>query len=227
MRGAEQKPERECPLRDAEAVTLSDHEQAGHGGRTHLRSLLNIHLRLSTIENFDEFCRQAVELCREGLGFDRVGIWFRDVDDPNKLVGSFGTDKKGQTRDERGMVLSVQEIAIDKLTGDGDQYTADYADVIRLLLVGISHVLYPKVRIRTIKTESHPLVAIRVEGMINDLDGNPIREGISSRAVIFGGKEIVGLITMDNLLTQHPVTDEDCELLAMYGAADQAVCRNK
>ena len=64
--------------------------------------LYDISLDLARIPTFDELCRAGVELGRERLGFDRLGIWLLDSQ-PDYTVGSFGTDEKGATRDERGI----------------------------------------------------------------------------------------------------------------------------
>jgi PAS domain S-box-containing protein len=65
-----------------------------------LRGLTEASHILAEAASFDEFCRLAVELGRETLHLDRMGLWFFDTD-PRFLVGSFGTDEQGQTRDER------------------------------------------------------------------------------------------------------------------------------
>ncbi|MDX1995458.1 MAG: ATP-binding protein [bacterium] len=66
-----------------------------------LKRLHEATAELALEPTFDDLCRQAVELGREKLGFDRLGLWFYD-DDPAYLVGSFGTDESGEVRDERG-----------------------------------------------------------------------------------------------------------------------------
>ncbi len=67
-----------------------------------LRALAELSNDLARVGDFHELCRQAVELGRQRLGFDRLGLWFR-VDDQPLAEGSFGTDERGQTRDERGV----------------------------------------------------------------------------------------------------------------------------
>lgn len=66
-----------------------------------MRALLNLGLELNKAANFDDLCRMAVELGRERLGFDRLGLWFIN-EDSTSGSGSFGTDEQGNTRDERG-----------------------------------------------------------------------------------------------------------------------------
>ncbi|MCX7047223.1 MAG: response regulator [Candidatus Sumerlaeota bacterium] len=65
-----------------------------------LRSLHEVGNELSRIASFDDLSRRAIELGREKLGFDRIGIWFFDKQN-NYFVGSFGTDEQGNLRDER------------------------------------------------------------------------------------------------------------------------------
>ncbi len=60
--------------------------------------------QLSKAESFDELCRQAVELGRARLGFDRIGIWFVG-ERLGVAKGSFGTDEHGGLRDERGATV--------------------------------------------------------------------------------------------------------------------------
>ena len=72
---------------------------------TRLRSLHEISMELSRSADVDSLCRKAVELCIARLGFDRIGIWFLDSEDPQFIVGSWGTDEDGRLRDERGIRL--------------------------------------------------------------------------------------------------------------------------
>ncbi len=75
--------------------------------REQLSVLQEVSIELSKVPTFDDLCRQAIELGRSRLGFDRLGIWFIDENDPQSMIGSFGTDEGGQLRDERGRRLSI------------------------------------------------------------------------------------------------------------------------
>jgi len=86
--------------REAEAE-LRRREEAERLFQERLRSLLEVTHALEQTESLAELCRRAVELGRLRLGFDRLGIWLVDEADPDYILGTFGTDKTGATRDER------------------------------------------------------------------------------------------------------------------------------
>ncbi len=65
-----------------------------------LRALQEISLELTRQTSFDDLCRQAVELGRARLRFDRLGLFFL-ADEPGYYRHSFGTDENGNTVDER------------------------------------------------------------------------------------------------------------------------------
>ena len=74
--------------------------------REHLTALHEVTNELSKAESLDDLCRQAVELGRSELGFDRMSLWFV-ADEPNTVVGSFGVDEEGNLRDERNLRIDV------------------------------------------------------------------------------------------------------------------------
>lgn len=68
-----------------------------------LKALGCISTKLLALTGLDELCREAVELARSCLGFERVGLWLLDADG-QQARGTFGTDRDGNTRDERAWV---------------------------------------------------------------------------------------------------------------------------
>jgi PAS domain S-box-containing protein len=58
--------------------------------------------------NLDELYRRAVELGRERLGLERCGLFLYD-EAQGQLLGTYGTDERGQTTDERGARLEAPE----------------------------------------------------------------------------------------------------------------------
>ena len=82
-------------------LLLQKSEEGEHRFRQQLEALAEITNQLNLTESLDALCRKAVELGRDRLGFDRMGIWFR-TDEPDVVMGSFGVDKEGEICDERG-----------------------------------------------------------------------------------------------------------------------------
>ncbi len=80
--------------------SLRQQQAAEQGLQNRLRALSEVSIHLARLNTFDELTRQAVELGRERLGFDRLSLWFIDELIPF-ATGSYGTDESGQTRDER------------------------------------------------------------------------------------------------------------------------------
>jgi diguanylate cyclase (GGDEF)-like protein/PAS domain S-box-containing protein len=66
-----------------------------------LTALHEVNLDLSLVDSIDEMCRLAVLAGRVKLGFDRLGLWFVDPQNPDYLHGSYGVDENGAVRDER------------------------------------------------------------------------------------------------------------------------------
>ncbi|NJN54111.1 MAG: hypothetical protein HC804_04750 [Anaerolineae bacterium] len=66
----------------------------------HLQILQEVNLELSRVQNMDDLYRHAIEQGRKALGFDRIGLLLYEQT-ANTMRGTFGTDDKGQLRDER------------------------------------------------------------------------------------------------------------------------------
>lgn len=68
-------------------------------------SLLDAIDELAGYPDLDKVLRRSVELARECIGLERVGLFL--LDEPNKLMrGTFGTGARGETTDERGIHFS-------------------------------------------------------------------------------------------------------------------------
>jgi DNA-binding LacI/PurR family transcriptional regulator/signal transduction histidine kinase len=94
--------------------TLRESEQKEREFQERLRILLEISNELSLAESVDDLCRQAVELGRARLDFDRLGIWFHRPE-AGIIDGSFGTDAAGNTTDERAVHLATRELQLEIL----------------------------------------------------------------------------------------------------------------
>ena len=96
---------------------LRKKEETERSFRTRLEALHEVNIELAGSESVTQLCRRAVELARGRLGFDRIGLWFADEDEPNVFVGSFGTDESGRLRDERGRrITPVQDPLLMQVT---------------------------------------------------------------------------------------------------------------
>jgi PAS domain S-box-containing protein len=85
--------------KQAEAALRQNREAALQFSKQ-LAALQDITNELSKAESSENLCRQAVQLGRTHLGFDRVSIWFIE-EDLGIMRGSFGTDERGELRDEQ------------------------------------------------------------------------------------------------------------------------------
>ena len=65
-----------------------------------LTKLFAVERELARADSMDALCLRAIVLGCEQLEFDRLGLWFFDVQ-PGRLRGMFGTDEHGKLRDER------------------------------------------------------------------------------------------------------------------------------
>jgi len=79
-----------------------------------LKRLNEITIELESFKSLDDLCYHAVTFGREKLGFDRIGIWLADENNPDMRHGVWGTDRHGNIRDERGIARPVpsHEIAM-------------------------------------------------------------------------------------------------------------------
>ena len=83
------------------ALNLDQTDQSRLEFQQQLIALQKVSIELTKAKTLDELCRQAVLLGRSELGFDRLGIWFYDEEDPEYMNGSYGVDEEGNLRDER------------------------------------------------------------------------------------------------------------------------------
>lgn len=78
---------------------LRRREDSGYQFQKRLKALNEISAELSRIDSFDLLCRQIVQLGKDRLGFDRLGLWFCDLEH-EVMVGSYGVDEQGGIRAE-------------------------------------------------------------------------------------------------------------------------------
>ena len=89
---------------------LRESERNTRNFQEYLKTLHDITMELSRIELLDDLCRMAVGLGRNRLGFDRMGLWLYDPE-TELVVGTYGTDRDGNTADEREIRLPVEALS--------------------------------------------------------------------------------------------------------------------
>ncbi|NLX12526.1 MAG: PAS domain S-box protein [Phycisphaerales bacterium] len=67
-------------------------------------------------------------------------------------------------------------------------------------------------------------IAFRTEGLLHDLQGRAVGEGIRIVAAIWDGQKTIGYLSGDNLLTRRELTERDGELLALYASVLGHLC---
>lgn len=146
-----------------------------------LKALHALSSELTTLPDRDTICRMGVLGGAQQLGFDRLAIWFGEVDTPF-IHGSYGIDENGNLRDERNARIAVVSSTpfYQVLTG---QKRCD---------------VFPKL----------PLL---------NHTGTVVGEGTLVLSSLWTGRKSVGVLCCDNLLSGKEFTDQDVELLQLYG----------
>jgi signal transduction histidine kinase len=85
---------------------LRQQQTAEQALQMQMRTLNQLSIELTRSTTFDDLTRNAVEMGRARLGFDRLSLWFLEPDGVVAL-GSFGTDEQGNTRDERMIRIHI------------------------------------------------------------------------------------------------------------------------
>jgi len=120
---------------------------------------------------------------RNGLDFDRVGIWLYDSN-KNIMTGSYGTDRSGEMIEEWELNFPVNpDSFFDKVLSrqDGFYFTDDYQGVHRL-------------------SPGHDM------------------EGVKYNAAVgcWSGDKPVAILSVDKLLTNRPITENQLEALRLF-----------
>lgn len=157
--------------------------EESHAFQTKLKALHEITRLLSEADSVDAVCRLAVELGRDQLGFNRLGIWFFDEHDENYIIGTFGIDEEGNIRDERDQRIKVN-------------FKEPFLELF----------------------QTKAIKALRHDGDLQDHAGNVIGQGELVVTIFWDGERKLGWLSVDNFISNEPVTNTDLELLALYGA---------
>ncbi len=97
----------EIAIRGRVQSELHSREESSQQFQERLKALHEVNFTLSGLTDLDDIYRGAVELGREKLGFDRLGLFLLD-ERANMMIGTFGTDVNGETRDERPLKTPIK-----------------------------------------------------------------------------------------------------------------------
>ncbi len=181
-------------------------EKEAHQFSELLKALLDVGNTLTRAASMDDLCRQAVELGRERLGFDRLAIWFWNPRS-QRLSGSYGTDAYGQTRDERMCWIAADGNGVLQNQDGKTLRSPGPTSIIEHLR---SHTVYRY----PFSTDLH---------LIEDGGGlaKPCYAGL------WNGEDIIGLLAMDNALSGEPITKNNLQILALFASTIGHLCARK
>jgi len=210
-------------VRAEEALRQS--EEAGRRYQHHLTTLLDISNQLSGIDDDDDFCREAVTQCRERLGFERVGLWFYNQDDPHYLHGTFGTDEYGRTVDERSLRLPMYD-QIKQILVREKNNAAKEPEQGQLLYQDIHSREY-YVYWKSFSVEGMRLAVVFPDKQTFNITGEPLGNNTGVWAGVWDEENLIGVISIDNYLRHRPITDDDCRLLALFASTLGHLCSRR
>lgn len=89
-------------------------------------SVLTAMDELATAADLDDLLRRAVELARECIGLERVGLYLRDPSGGGRVMrGTWGTDSQGRLTDERTLYYEcggIDNEALRQVQSGGDRW---------------------------------------------------------------------------------------------------------
>ncbi len=113
--------EREVSERQLAEAALKVRDETAKQFQDYLKELHEVNVRLADVATLDELHRQAIQLGRTRLGFDRIG-WFVPDKETTSLRGTYGTDFQGNIRSESDLVI---ELTIDNWTNSFQRFSAN------------------------------------------------------------------------------------------------------
>lgn len=160
-----------------------------------LTALHEVSLELAHATSLDALCRQAVELGRSRLNFERIAIFLIEPDRPYIMKGTFGTDPSGLvTTDERNIEadLEAPDMRHWLPVVDGRQ-PVGYFEVAELY---------------NATGDGHQLVG----------------HGTLAGAALWDGIRVSGMMFVDNKLTQMPFDQGHLQILMLYAQTVGHLC---
>ncbi len=171
---------RDISARKQAEDALRQSEERARNLRDQLKVLHEVNLELSRAATLDELTRKVVELGRNRLGLDRVGLWLiSESQEKDRWDGTYGTDEQGNLRDERDQHFI---------------YAPDWLN------------------------DSHHHIEYYADTALYDHEHRMVGHGWSLVLIIRDIGQPVGMIAVDNLFSQKPMSPDQIEILSLFAA---------
>jgi DNA-binding LacI/PurR family transcriptional regulator/signal transduction histidine kinase len=80
---------------------------------------------------------------------------------------------------------------------------------------------------KEILRQTRPIALFHPDTDLGDAQGNIVGRGDLAQAAMWNGTEVIGFISLDNLLSHRPISGRDCELLNLYASTLGYLCSRK
>lgn len=80
---------------------------------------------------------------------------------------------------------------------------------------------------KEILRQTRPIALFHPDTDLSDSRGNTVGRGDLAQAAMWNGTEVIGFISLDNLLDRRPISGRDCELLNLYASTLGYLCSRK
>jgi PAS domain S-box-containing protein len=169
-------------------ITQRNAEETALAFQEKLRQVHEIGVELTHEKTLPDIYRRAVELGRNVLGFDRVGLWLMDRNS-HIVQGTFGTDETGQIRNEQHYIFPITAVNPDVLEKFNNNE--------RILSHASWFIHYPGFDVDEAEWSQVPAVWNRV-------------------AMLWNGSEGIGWLSVDNYLSKAEPRSFEFDLLTIY-----------
>ena len=170
----------------SQLIVRKQEETKAQQRREMLEKVVELGKYVTQVADLRECLLRIYQSVKTGLNFDRVGLFLYDESN-QLLLGTFGTDKVGNLREEWDLKLAVT-----KLSASGQPlHMAD-------------QVLFTRDFVKTYSSEIEEI----------DEEMKEVKQHV--RVVSWVGELPVAVINADNLVTQRPITDEQVEALNLF-----------
>jgi len=171
---------------------ITEHKKVAEREASHQASLekvLELGKHVTESKDLRTTYKRIWHAIRHDLGFDRLGIYIYDAE-RNFMDGTFGTSIQGEMVDETQMHISLDENTLET--------------------IGF---------LKAIKNPNGIYFTHRYDAE-HDIAANPVMRGVKDYAAVaaWSGSKPVGVLCVDNAVSQQPISDEQLEALRLFAS---------